>query len=235
MKDQLIFADTETTGTGPDAKICAVALKPSPHDVLGEEVYFRPEVPIEIGAMAVTHITNDMVRNAPRFEGSAVQEMLKQRLADGGILVAHNAKFDIEKLEAEGVPVPRHICSMKVAQTLDTEGKCEQYKLQYLRYFHGVKVEGFKMAHSALSDVLVLEAFFDQVLAPKFTIEEMLEISAKPVLLNKWPLGKFKGQTFEESYAAAKEVGDNYFAWMLEQDWPSEDLKFTINHWLKQN
>lgn len=230
MNEDLIFLDTETTGTGPDAKICAVALKPSPYSELGEEVYFRPEVPIEIGAMAVTHITNDMVRNAPRFEGSAVQEMLKERLANGGVLVAHNAKFDIEKLEAEGVPVSRFICSMKVAQTLDAKGECEQYKLQYLRYFHGVTVEGFKMAHSALSDVLVLESFFNQVLLPKFTIEEMLEISSKPVLLLKWPLGKYKGELFSTTLASDKGYGE----WMAAQDWPSEDLKFTINHYINK-
>lgn len=229
MKDELIFLDTETTGTGPDAKICAVAMKPSVDSELGEEVYFRPEIPIEIGAMAVTHITNDMVRNAPRFEGSMVQETLNGWFSEGAIMVAHNAAFDVGHLESEGVPVPRFICSMKVAMALDEAGECEQYKLQYLRYFHNVKVEGFKMAHSALSDVLVLEAFFKQVLLPKFTVEEMLEISSKPSLLKKWPLGKYKGEPFATTVPNDK----SYCEWMLAQDWPSEDLKYTINHYIK--
>jgi DNA polymerase III epsilon subunit-like protein len=54
---------------------------------------------------------------------------------DTNILVAHNAKFDVDMIEKEGVHSKKVICSLKLARYMDPEGKILRYGLQYLRCF----------------------------------------------------------------------------------------------------
>ena len=56
-----IFLDTETTGTGPDDRLCQIAFKPEVGPATSE--LFNPGMPISIDAMAVHHITNKMVED----------------------------------------------------------------------------------------------------------------------------------------------------------------------------
>ena len=65
-----IFLDTETTGSGPADHLCQIAFKTDGGDAVNE--LFNPGMPITIDAMTVHHITNEMVRDKPRFRGSAV-------------------------------------------------------------------------------------------------------------------------------------------------------------------
>jgi hypothetical protein len=63
-----IFLDTETTGTGPDDRICQIAFKPEGGPAVCET--FNPGMPISIDAMSIHHITNRMVQGKPSFRGS---------------------------------------------------------------------------------------------------------------------------------------------------------------------
>ena len=63
-----IFRDTETTGTGPDDRLCQIAFKPEVSPAISE--LFNPGKPISIDAMAIHHITNKMVEDKPPFKGS---------------------------------------------------------------------------------------------------------------------------------------------------------------------
>ena len=56
-----IFLDTETTGTGPDDRLCQIAFKPEDGPAVCE--LFNPGKPISIDAMAVHHITEKMVQD----------------------------------------------------------------------------------------------------------------------------------------------------------------------------
>ena len=97
-----IFLDTETTGTGPDDRLCQIAFKTGKGLVVDE--LFNPGKPIAIEAMAVHHITNEMVATKPPFKGSPAYEKLKALLDDEqSILVAHNAQFDLNMLQREGI------------------------------------------------------------------------------------------------------------------------------------
>ena len=69
------------------------------------------------------------------------------------ILVAHNAKFDIDMLIKEDVHPKKVICTLKVARHMDPNGVIPKYNLQYLRYFLGIKVEA--TAHDALGDIQI--------------------------------------------------------------------------------
>jgi DNA polymerase III epsilon subunit-like protein len=222
-----IFLDTETTGTGPDDRLCQIAFKTGQGTFVNE--LFNPGKPIAIEAMAVHHITNDMVKDKPPFRGSAAYKKLNELLSDQtNIIVAHNAKFDISMLRNEGIDPPRVICTLKLARFLDKEGVIPQYSLQYLRYYLDLKVEA--TAHDALGDILVLERLFKRIYVRfgkdgfKNPTEEMIHISNEPILIARMPFGKHKGQLF-------KEVPTDYLEWLLGTEL-DEDMEHTVRHHL---
>lgn len=197
-----LFLDTETTGIDSEARLVQLAYK---NALTGEEVsaFFKPPVPISYSAMAVHHITNEMVADKPVFIGSAHQEKLVVALADT-ICVAHNAPFDIGILRNEGVEISTSIDTLRVAKHLVTS---DSYSLQYLRYSLGLVMREVR-AHDALGDVLVLEALFlrlAEIVCEKFGCEtdddivaKMLELTYEPVSLSVFTFGKYKGKTFDE-------------------------------------
>lgn len=219
----LIFLDTETTGK--EGRLIQLAFTFGGIDFV--DILFKPPVPIEIEAMSVHHITENMVEDKESFSTSVYKEKLQEDL-DKRVLVCHNVAFDSAVLEREGLVVGKKICTMKAAQTL---WDFPQYKLQYLRYALGIEIDA--SAHDAGGDVLVLVKIFNLLKANLMSkgssedeaIERMIEISDEPVLLKTVPFGKYRGQKFEE-------VKDHsYFIWMLGTD-IGEDLRHTLNHYL---
>jgi DNA polymerase III epsilon subunit-like protein len=102
------------------------------------------------------HITNEMVADKPAFKDSPEYQKLVDLLNDDtNILVAHNAKFDVDMLIKEGIHPKKVICTLKLARHLDPNGVIPKYKLQYLRYYLGIQIEA--TAYDALGDILVLE------------------------------------------------------------------------------
>src|SRR3989344_6036087 len=197
---ELIFLDTETTGNDIlKDRLCQVCYKTSDGMHSG---FFKPSIPVSVKAMSITNITNKMLEDKEAFKDSSLKKDLETRLAEG-ILVAHNAKFDCAMLEAEGMSIPRRICTFRVARHLDPENKIPEYNLSYLRYYLDLEVED-AYAHEAEGDVKVLYALFSRLLAkmikdgltaaPKEgeprsvsereekAIAEMLDVSSKPSL-----------------------------------------------------
>ena len=233
-----IHLDLETTDLDETARIVQLAYK---NTETGETVneFFKPPVPISFGAMAVHHITNEMVADKPAFEGSEQKEKLSVLLKDN-ILVAHNAPFDIGVLKTEGVTTSKYIDTLRVARHLI---KSENHKLQYLRYSLGLNIEG--MAHDALGDILVLEALFKKLMAlamEKFSLssddlvmEKMMELTQTPVLLDVFTFGKHKGKDFAE--VAVSDRG--YLEWLYgsETQKPEAEqnanLVYTLRYYLK--
>jgi DNA polymerase III epsilon subunit-like protein len=231
----LIFLDTETTGTeiGKD-RVCQVCFMQN-----GElhTAYFKPPFAIPIKAMSVHHITNRMVETMPVFIGSTYAHDLQSRL-ETGILVAHNAGFDIGMLATEKVHVPRHICTYRVAFFLDRESAIPEYNLQYLRYHLDLQVEA--VAHDAEGDVKVLHALFGWLMQNMMheyqnewqAIEAMLAISAKPMLFRKFNFGKYKDAAIVDIARTDK----GYLEWLLAQKQKNpageEDWIFTLQHYL---
>jgi exodeoxyribonuclease X len=229
---KLIFLDTE--GTGVDTandRLCQVCYKV---DGVVRTEYFKPSVPISIKAMSITHITNKMVEDMPPFAGSQMRGDL-QALLDEGILVAHNSRFDVAMLENDGMTVPRHICTYKVAQALDLDCKIPEYNLQYLRYFLGLEIEG--SAHDAEGDVLVLEGIFARLFAKMVeqegsedsAIARMLEITNTPMTYRQFNFGKHIGKKIAD---VAKE-DPGYLEWLLKQKLENPDGEEDWIHTLK--
>ena len=223
-----IFLDTETTGTGPDDRLCQIAYK-TEKGLLVDEL-FNPGRPIATEAMAVHHITDKMVAAKPPFKDSPAYERLESLLNDEqGIVVAHNARFDLDMLKREGIHTDRAICTYKLSRYLDKEGSIPQYNLQYLRYY--LKLEIDAVPHSALGDILVLEGLFRRIRAQfeaadeKEAAAQMLKVSRAPVLVARMPFGKHKGRKMEQ-------VPSDYLQWLLSTDL-DEDLAYTVRHCLR--
>jgi DNA polymerase III epsilon subunit-like protein len=225
-----IFLDTETTGTGPDDRLCQIAFKTDKGLVV--DALFNPGRPIAIEAMAVHHITNEMVADQPPFKNSPAYKKLETLLnGEQSILVAHNARFDIDMLRREGIQTDKAICTYKLSRYLDKEGRIPQYNLQYLRYH--LKLDIDAVPHSALGDILVLEGLFRRIRAQFEPADEadaasqMLKISREPVLVARMPFGKHKGQKMEQ-------IPPDYLQWLLSTDL-DEDLAYTARYYLNRN
>ena len=76
-------------------------------------------------------------------------------------MVAHNAAFDVDMLKKEGIEPKSVICTLKLARYFDKEGMIPKYGLQYLRYYLKLNVDA--IPHTALGDILVLEALFNRI------------------------------------------------------------------------
>jgi DNA polymerase III epsilon subunit-like protein len=222
-----IFIDTETTGNGLADRICQIAFKTEGGDAVNE--LFNPGMPITIDAMTVHHITNEMVRDKPAFRDSDTWKKLRDLVVPNtNIMVAHNAAFDVDMLRKEGIETKNVICSLKLARYLDKDGVIPKYGLQYLRYYLSLNVDA--VPHTALGDILVLEALFNRIHAKALeefrddAVFKMIEVSKNPVLYRRMPFGKHKGLKMEE-------VPVDYLRWLAGTDL-EEDLRYTIEQFL---
>jgi len=214
----ILILDTETTSLDANSRLVQLAYKNLETGDLVNE-FFKPPMPISYGAMATHHITNEMVLTKPVFEISKTKATLQKLLQDG-ILVAHNALFDINILKNEGVVIGKYIDTLRLSKHLLS---CERYDLQYLRYFLNLNVVE-AAAHDALGDITILEKLFEHlktVLKEKLNLkddqeifEKMIELTLAPVLLNKISFGKHKGKTFEE----INQVDPGYLKWLFESE-----------------
>lgn len=234
---KLLFLDTETTGNDvAKDRLCQICYKTATQT---RTEYFKPPVPISVKSSSITHITNKMVADKPAFAESEMKRNLEDLLANHA-LVAHNAKFDIAMLEAEGLAVPNFICTLRLARYLDENAVIPEYNLQFLRYYLDLEIES--VAHDALGDVLVTEAIFnrqlqkflDQGLSEEEAIAKMIEISSRPSLFKKIPFGKHKDKTLEE----IAKIDRGYLEWLykqkLEDGEQDEDWLYTLKHYLEK-
>jgi DNA polymerase III epsilon subunit-like protein len=244
MNNQVFFLDTETTSQDQTiARVVEIAIISSLEKI---EEKINPQTPISIGAMATHHITEKMIAWEKIWNDSYSAEWLKRELADGQILVAHNAPYDVSVLENEWVTVPRYIDTLRVAKHLLEDPSIESFSLQYLRYFydlddaHEGELSGW-FAHSALYDTIVLKWFYEflleEVQHTKPTVdpvEHMLVLTQSPILIRTFRFGKYNGRTIEDVSVENR----GYLEWLLNSEMSkpeherNTDMVFTLNHWL---
>lgn len=236
---KIIFLDTETTGNEPKKDfLCQLAYKTN--DETFCELY-KPPVQIPPEASAITHISNKMVADKSLFSESKDYQKIKNLLEDSNsVMVAHNNKFDFEIIKKEGITPANTICTLRVARYLDKNNIIPQYKLQFLRYYLDIDIEGAQ-AHDALGDVLVLEKLFERLLTKTKeeynlnddeALEKMIEISSKPSLMSMFNFGKYNGKTVQE----VTNIDRGYLEWMLTQKEQNaeneEDWIYTLKYYL---
>jgi DNA polymerase-3 subunit epsilon len=98
-----VILDTETTGLGVDAEICQIAII-DPTGAVLLDTLVKPTRPIPWDAIAIHHITNEMVVDAPLF---AVLVPQLRALLDGRAVVIYNAAFDTRMLAQSALEAER--------------------------------------------------------------------------------------------------------------------------------
>ncbi len=234
---KLLFVDVETTGLEAKDRICELALIVQD----GEETIATSSLcksPKKIGsaAMALHHITNESIKDALPCTKTAVYTLMEEQNKEENVLIAHNVRFDLGMLEKEGFDVRLKIVdTLRCIKALIPE--CEQFSLQFLRYELGLYKDETAAAqelditlcsHRALSDALHLKLLYEHLLHCA-SLEELIRISSKPVLLQKLPFGKYGGRYIEE----ITEIDPAYLHWMMGNiEDMDEDLAFSVAHHL---
>ena len=247
----LIFLDTETTGLSDPRLVQLAYISENPSREVNQ--LFKPPKPIEFGAMAVSHITNEMVAEKPSFSESEVKSELLQ-VVEAGVVIAHNAPFDVRVLAADGVTCRRVIDTKRCAHHLfDYDGR---YSLQELRYAMGLYkyIDNSKaLAHDAMGDVIVLRELFSQLIVLArdkedssmdiYSVVEYMEaLSVKPVLIKKVAFGKY-GPTGSHApvekpfytWGDIVKMDSDYVQWLIgsESKKPEEEQNADLLHTLK--
>ncbi len=156
--------DLETTGISfRTEKITEVGIiKIKNGEVIDEfECFVNPEKPIPEKVVEVTHITDDMVKDAETIE-KVIPKIID--FIGNSILVAHNADFDIGFLKHNfaryGYTLENtYIDTLRLAKVIFPDFK--KYKLGIIADNLDIKVE---VAHRALDDVKTLVAVFNIML-----------------------------------------------------------------------
>ena len=231
----LLFLDVETTGLEGNDRICALGLiTVDEKETKTYQTLIKPPRKIKPEAMAVHHITNEMLKDAPSFSASEVSKVLEQYNSEENILIAHNISFELEMLSKESLLWRGGIIdTLRCSKHLIDE--IERFSLQYLRYELGLyKTEQAQstslnvtlQAHNALSDAFHVKMLFEYLM-DMATEEVLMTLTIQPALLKKLTFGKYKDHYLEE--LASQDAG--YLNWLLNQE-IDEDLSYSIKHYL---
>ncbi len=165
-----VVVDLETTGGSPaDSAITEIgAVKVRGGEVLGEfQTLVNPHLPIPPFIQSLTGITTSMVSDAPRIE-SALPAFLE--FAQGTVLVAHNAGFDVGFLKMaardQGIEWPRHavLDTVHLARQLVSRDEARNHKLSTLAALFGATTTpDHRALHDAQATVDVLHALIGRV------------------------------------------------------------------------
>lgn len=244
-----VFLDTETVSLNKDASI--IQLSYVTVDISGKSILKNPlrvhseycspgtqEMGFE--AMAVNHITPEMVEGKPVCKDTEAYKFLELLNKSDVFLIAQNVDFDMPKLEAIGFQNKMQVIdTLKVSKNIFSQ--YPKHNLQYLRYALGLykrekevlalnNISEIK-AHDALGDVIVSFILFDEMLK-HVTVQEMLDMQSKPTLEKYLGFGKYKGKTYEE--VARADI--QYLDWVLKNfQGLSKDSEATIKHWIKKS
>ena len=233
---KIIILDTETTGAGEADRICQLSYLVC--DEKGEILELHndlctPPLPISFEAMAIHHITPEMIEGTPTCIETIAFKRLVELNTPENLMVIQNAEFDLGMLAKEGM-----ISNMKLVDTfrvlrawhpLDTP-----HGLQFKRYQWGLYKQEQPLidklgivinAHDALGDVIVLKHLYEK-LTESHTVESMIELCSKPIILECIPFGKHKGKRFEEVAIDAR----NDLKYMIENFDLDGDLRATLLH-----
>lgn len=227
----LIFLDLETTGLETTDKICSIALivdNNGEENIIYELINEGKKIPPK--ASSIHHITNEMIKEKSDFKSSEAYKFLQENNNMQTTLIAHNVKFDLQKLSAAGFEWKgKVIDTLRVTKHLIPE--CEFFSLQVLRYELQLykKEKDTIIAHHALGDAHVVKSLFSYLL-DLAVHEQMCELSFKKVLLQKLEFGKYAGKYIEEIAMSDRA----YLEWMLSNISDlDDDLRYSIMSYLK--
>ncbi len=154
--------DTETTGISPtNSRIIEIgAVRFSQDGILGKWTrLFYPDQILSPFIISLTHITQDMVDSADPIS-MHIRDFL--RFLDSSIIVAHNAQFDLNFLNAEcencGLPVTKNyaVDTLQLSRVIYPD--TESHKLDYLADYLGIDKGS---SHRAMDDAITCMGLFN--------------------------------------------------------------------------
>ncbi|WP_434290411.1 exonuclease domain-containing protein [Celeribacter sp. SCSIO 80788] len=164
-----VVFDTETTGLLPSQgdEICQIAALRVVNGKVVEteslDQLVNPGRAIPPSATAVHHITNDMVRDAPKIDVAGRQ---LHRFARGAVLVAHNAPFDLEFLRRHEAGIGAKFTNPVLDTVLLSAivfGQSEEHTLDAISARLGVKIPP-EARHTAMGDTIATAQVFIKLL-----------------------------------------------------------------------
>ena len=245
MIEEPTFYCVDVETTGPDLKndrlIQLAFLKIRGDKIEAFNDFCYTDIEMNDVVTAIHGITNAMLED--KFwpdETDAFME-LERGNHPHNYFVSHGNKMDITMLEHEGLALKmKPIDTDKCARALLKDAP--SYKLADLVRWYGMEERAWQIAkkigltdieaHDALADAVWHYALFSLLLEKvEGDVGRLVEMTAKPMLLEKITFGKFKGKSFQEVFE--KEPAE--LVWMyanMTSDW--SDLEYTLAHWLKQ-
>lgn len=237
-----ILFDTETTGSGEVDRICQIALGALKKNGCDYHIdYCKPPLAIGYGAMAVHGITEEEVADKPPFLETPTAKLLQSLNTQNSVIIAHNAKFDIDMVKKEGIVWGGYVIdTLRCAKHIIDS---DSHALQYLRYSLGLyKTENDDEAkrlksefgdmmnpHNALFDIYILKKLLFHLIELTNDYKKLIELTTTPILLKTMRFGKYKGESFES--IAKKDA--SYLKWLRDNKQDSdEDLEYTLNYYL---
>lgn len=185
----------------------------------------KPRHPISVEAMAIHHIMEKHVADAPPLD-KVLNDAPKVDVVP--CFAAHNAAFDSSFLPM----LAPFICTFRLAKHIWPDAP--SYSNQVLRYWltdinaalykgnAGRKIMGAP-PHRALPDAWVTAHILQRMLLTH-TVEQLMDLSSKPILLKKVSFGKHYGKLWAE-------VPKDYLRWMMGEDFDADTL-YTVQHYL---
>jgi DNA polymerase-3 subunit epsilon len=182
MKSDFVTIDFETTGlTAASNRVIEVGIvRTSPSGEIVEQFSSLVNPGRDVGRTDIHGISAGLLRTAPRFEEISGEIA---RLLNGGVLVAHNARFDLRFLAAELGREQREYAELDALCTLE---------LMYAGYPHGPRklshccdflgIEKGE-AHCALDDALMASNLLHHLLDVTVPVHvpREIEISLSPI------------------------------------------------------
>lgn len=221
-KEQFVCIDCEMTGLDKEVdRIIEVAVAKFTFEGIYDqfETLIDPEMNIPDTSIAIHHITQDMVEGKPK-----IYEVLPQLLDFIGraTIVGHGVGFDIELIHGAAKKHNIHstINHNRIIDTLRLArlyGESPVNSLERLRQHFNIGEEG---AHRAMNDVVVNISVFKHLSKRYSSLEDLLKVLSKPILMKTMPLGKHKGRLL-------KEIPLEYLQWASRKDF-DEDLIFSL-------
>lgn len=234
LKRPLVFFDLETTGTSVTqdriVEISYIKVFPDGHEE-EDTLRINPGMPIPPASTAVHHITDDDVRDKPKF--GEVATRLRDVFANADIAGFNSNKFDVPLLIEEFGRAGLNF-SVSLHNFVDVQNifhKMEQRTLVAAYKFYCGK--DLTEAHSANADTRatyeVLMSQLDRYADLENDVEKLaefsrmgnsLDLSARVVFNDKkepvFNFGKHKGRPVKEVFRTER----SFYSWMMQGDFP---------------
>jgi|TARA_B110000967_G_C18799653_1_gene517742 exodeoxyribonuclease X len=204
---QAVIFDTETTGKNDPILIEAAWLSVEQIDPLITSESFceryKPEKPIELGALAVHHILDEELVNCSPAKTFKLPEGIEY-------IIGHSIDYDWAVV---GSPNIKRICTLALARKVwpNIDAYSQSALLYYLDRENAKEI--LKNAHSAEADVSICAKILSEIcktLNVK-TIESLWNLSEEARIPSIMTFGKHKGLPIED-------VPNDYKRWLLSQD-----------------